>query len=216
MKQFWNSNKALSITELLIVVTVIGLLAVISTANFKKAQVASEVSEATKLLRYTSIALEAYNVDHGIFPYDGYVGSGGPGLEGHSYWCIGISMTTPIAYLPNKKLVDPFRRNIQLPDDSDYKNIRYANVGSSWNTDYSLYTGRVSISSYYDDMLNGIGAWQLISAGPDQTVGAYGWDMGTGYPTSSVFLPYDPTNGIISSGDILRSQKYSKGYYNVH
>lgn len=216
MKQSWNSNKALSLTELLIVVTVISLLAVISTANFKKAQVASEVSEATKLLRYTSIALEAYNVDHGIFPYDGYVGSEGTGLEGHSYWYIGISMTTPIAYLPNKKLVDPFRRDLQIPDDSDSKNIRYTNVGSTWNIDYSPYTGRTSPSPSYDAMLNGVGSWRLVSTGPDQTVGPSGWDMGTGYPTSSVFLPYDPTNGLLSGGDILRSQKYSKGYYNVH
>jgi hypothetical protein len=49
------------------------------------------------------------------------------------------------------------------------------------------------------------GKWRLSSGGPDATAGPF--------PQSNsfvrVFIAYDPTNGTVSAGDIVRSQRLS-------
>jgi len=46
------------------------------------------------------------------------------------------------------------------------------------------------------------GGWKISSAGPDKTANPSGFFLDD--------LIYDPTNGTISGGDIIRSQKYGQ------
>ena len=69
---------------------------------------------------------------------------------------------------------------------------------------------RTPASPYYPFLKSWYGAWKMNSAGPDQTYGPY-YDTtvypGTEYP--QLPIPYDSTNGTMSGGDVMRSQKDS-------
>lgn len=213
-----TNNNGFSLTELLIVTTILALISIISISNYEKASTTSKLAETRELFRFVSQGLESFKTDHGIYPYDGY-SAGGPGMEGHGYWYLGPSLTTPVAYLPQCDYYDPYRRiNIDKRDSfSIGLNLRprYTCTDSTWHIIYGQYTGRTTISIYRDDIFDGMGGWRLLSGGPDQTMGPNGWDMGTNYPESAIPIPYDPTNGLVSNGDVIRSQKYINGYYNV-
>jgi prepilin-type N-terminal cleavage/methylation domain-containing protein len=212
-----TNNNGFSLTELLIVVSLLALISIISISHYEKASTTSKLAETRELFRFISQGLESFKTENGIYPYDGYT-AGGPGLPDHYYWNLGPSLTTPIAYLPRVDYDDPFLKIKNVEHDgiiAPYGKIRYTCTDSTWHIIYGQYTGRTTISIYRDDIFDGMGGWRLLSGGPDQTMGPNGWDMGTNYPESAIPIPYDPTNGLVSNGDVIRSQKYINGYYNV-
>lgn len=215
MKRF----KGFTLIELLIVVAIIAILAAIAVPNFLEAQTRSKVTRAKSDLRTLATAIEAYAVDNTRYPLDGH-GTG----DGHAYWYTpggptipgsAGGLTSPIAYMTSVALLDPFRtqaaaanaKNTDAPDGNlftvdDYKRFRYRNF---WYT----YTRNLNRPDLEEIFGIAYGGWQLSSAGPDQ-----------GFTTNTVTIPgttggvglnviYDPTNGTVSRGDIVRSQKFS-------
>jgi type II secretion system protein G len=79
-----------TLTELLIVVAIIAVLAAIATPNFLEAQMRSKVSRAQADMRTLQTALEAYAVDWNSYPLN----AGGIGLSGAL-----LNLTKPRAYI---------------------------------------------------------------------------------------------------------------------
>ncbi|MBX7245780.1 MAG: type II secretion system protein GspG [Candidatus Sumerlaeaceae bacterium] len=210
-------KKAFTLIELLIVVAIIAILAAIAVPNFLEAQVRSKVSRAMADIRSLATAVEAYAVDNNKYPIDGNIAG-----DGQPYWYIpggpggvpagmACGVTSPIAYITSGALVDPFRtmsdgataRLTDVPDglnftDNDYRRFRYTN---------GKYTYGPLSASLTAEYLQQYGDWRLNSSGPDRTFGPTYVPVGK---TLGVNVPYDPTNGTVSSGDIVRTQKESK------
>ncbi len=207
-------SKAFTLIELLIVVAIIAILAAIAVPNFLEAQTRSKVSRVKADIRTAATGLEAYAIDWNAYPYDGYnrVNS-----DKYNYWFLSDHISTPIAYLTNNIIVDPFRQH--LPNTGAHyqlNNVRYTNIESTWGMKFDqLQTGGTAISSLYGEVLEEFGGWRINGAGPDRTFGPGGWEGISNYPAASLPLPYDPTNGTVSDGDIIRTQKSSTGYVNA-
>lgn len=54
-----------------------------------------------------------------------------------------------------------------------------------------------------------VGEWTLTSFGPDAVDGP---ELPSTH-TAGLRIAYDPTNGTVSAGDVIRSQKFPEGYF---
>jgi len=204
---FMSRKKGFTLIELLIVVAIIAILAAIAIPNFLEAQVRSKVSRARADMRTLAGALETYMVDWNKYPGDGaqfcwrY-----PNYPYDCYWYVPDTVTTPQAYISSAVLIDPFRET-ELVTTPKFRRYRYWYVDMTWG----LAGTRSSYSIYYNFLKEWYGSWKLNSAGPDRTYGPYytGGYPATMYP--ELPIPYDPTNGTRSYGDIIRSQRDSAG-----
>jgi prepilin-type N-terminal cleavage/methylation domain-containing protein len=183
-------TKAFTLIELLVVVAVIAILAAIALPNFIEAQTRAKVSRARADLRAVVTGIESYRVDWNSYPLYHYSDVADPFNDFHlggkvpgwgvpdPDWDGRNPITTPVAYLTSMPR-DPFAaQRTGGPDeirDYLYVNWPYAieRIG------YSLFT--LAFQSY--------GPYRLHSRGPDLD----GPDSG---------VPYDPTNGTVSDGDI--------------
>lgn len=173
--------RAFTLIELLITVAIIAILAAIAVPNFLEAQTRSKVSRVQADLRSIASALEIYYVDRNTYPPNGT----GPRYEGL------IALTTPVSYITNI-FRDPF------------------NVGFRDGYAENPQTSEESRLNYYE-----LGAGRLDS--PDRQFPATEWGMAAygpdtdddtrligNYPRTNQAIPYDPTNGTISNGDLYR------------
>jgi prepilin-type N-terminal cleavage/methylation domain-containing protein len=187
-----------TLIELLIVVAIIAIIASIALYNFQGAQIRAKVSRAKGELKTVVLALESYHVDNSAYPPYHYVTQTEFYLGG---WANGVGdvqlfngsnpITTPIAYItvmPN----DPFNthHDFQFPERQNYG---YAN----WEQ-------AIAISGWpiFYDTLEKFGPYRIHSIGPDRD----GPDTG---------IPYDPSNGFTSNGDIFYTPKTGFDVY-VH
>ena len=207
-------TKGFTLIELLIVVAIIAILAAIAVPNFLEAQTRSKVSRVKSDMRTAATAIESYKVDYNKYPFDGYTYDGSIPNKEYRYWYLPNDLSTPISYLTTVRLVDPFRKQGDV--GSGYQDIRYINSRSTWGPAYDEIqnTKQPTGSIYLGDILAEFGGWRINSAGPDYTYGPTGWPGVSDYPANPI--PYDPTNGTVSDGDIQRSQKAStNGYVNA-
>ncbi|MCC7393024.1 prepilin-type N-terminal cleavage/methylation domain-containing protein [Candidatus Sumerlaeota bacterium] len=210
-----NHLKGFTLIELLIVVAIIAILAAIAVPNFLEAQTRAKASRAKNDLRTCATALEAYRVDHTQYPPT-------PFTTPDVLQVFPTRLSTPIAYLTSSQLPDVFiDKNIkQFQGLNANGNIATYGPDPMYPLDpegYDPIAGR----RYYYQSLNDPrrstgtgntlrrrsvyqGAWEMSSLGPNKlrdTVAIPGTS-----PTVVVPLPYDPTNGTVSAGDIARSQ----------
>jgi prepilin-type N-terminal cleavage/methylation domain-containing protein len=168
---------AFTLIELLIVVLIIAILAAIAIPNFLEFQMRAKVSRIKSDHRTISTGMEAYCVEWSDYPERSQESIFAPGGQ-QNYRGI-IRLTTPIAYLTTIPF-DPFQRET----NPRWENLTYemASTGCSG--------------------LQPLG-WAIASSGPDHQD-----DFGPGVPQyPSVILVvtiYDPTNGTVSRGDIVR------------
>jgi len=211
-----SKKKGFTLIELLIVVAIIAILAAIAVPNFLEAQVRSKVSRAKADIRSCATALEAYYLDWNRYPPCGSQWVMTPPLM---YWYLNYPLSTPVSYISNvTQMRDPFRDANSptdlLPGAYSFA-YRYINAYEHW-----MCRPSGPVPSYYNLMLNYyMGEWVIYSAGPDHhssTWGnttvfpeSWGYRPDKGYPAYPI--PYDPTNGTISEGDVQRSQKDSAG-----
>ena len=191
-----------TLIELLIVVAIIAILAAIAVPNFLEAQTRSKVSRVLADMRSQATGIEAYAVDHNHYPLYGVVNKSGTlqnphvtpsGAPAHKF--LNECITTPIAYI-SQIFEDPFIITGSEPDPAwrqywlryFYTNLDQFSQVMSPNPPPVIALKK----SIY-------GTWILTGAGPDKDRLDLARD-----------LPYDPTNGTISDGDIIRSPRYNR------
>ena len=186
-----SENHAFTLIELLIVVAIIAILAAIAVPNFLEAQVRAKVSRCKNDMRTLATALESYRTDNTQYPVDGF------------YWLLGhvpanrwpspylMGLTTPIAYIstvPDNVFYDKYYTD---PNDRNRKDYRYG-----------AYISLGKLSAPNSGRL-----WVLNSFGPDLYndwgIDAIKGDFVMFEDTTHAF--YDPTNGTMSKGDIVRT-----------
>ncbi len=204
-------KRGFTLIELLIVVAIIAILAAIAVPNFLEAQIRSKVSRAKADMRSMITGLEAYAVDNNQYPVEYTAALNGPDS---GWFRFPHMVTTPVAYL-TKAFVDPFRINADpsdnftppsLPEkDRTFMYIRILHTATVDSRFDGNGGGSDLPSTDASPRLNWFGNWAISSFGPDKICGTkeYNWAF-------AGFI-YDPTNGTVSGGDILKRQKtYTK------
>jgi type II secretion system protein G len=173
----FNKPRGFTLIELLIVVAIIAILAAIAIPNFLEAQTRSKVARVKADIRTVATGLESYRVDNNRYPLDTRDSGPDDGGIDFTFW-FATPMTTPIAYLTSYPK-DPFWT--MGPD----KYFQYGATKSKWI---------------------------VASVGPDLDSPDRG-DIKerldfpeTLYDFTLLELKfYDPTNGTISDGDVVRT-----------
>ena len=172
-------RKAFTLIELLIVVAIIAILAAIAVPNLLEAQVWAKVSRVRNDLRAIATGMETYFIDWNDYPETNDEALISPGFRAAARGL--LRLTTPVPYLALVPF-DPFLNE----------------------TEGSAMTGNLT----YEVASTGLTGkqpkgWAAYSCGPDRTD-----DIGPGapeYPAVQLDTTvYDPSNGTISKGDILR------------
>lgn len=215
-------SKGFTLIELLIVVAIIAILAAIAVPNFLEAQVRAKVSRAKADMRTLATGIESYAVDNNVYPMlvaktsttvtpasspatlvDGpsvfYAGS--TGVSSRYIW-----ITSPIAYITSvfrdpfinatvRFALDPVSLTpIDGYDTYDYVDARSLSLnstilGTNQQRGYAACSGA---------------SWHVVSAGPDQINAFGGGQSNYDALIRSRGVDYDPTNGTVSTGDIVR------------
>lgn len=175
---------AFTLIELLIVVAIIGILAAIALPNFLEAQIRTKIARAQSEEQTLASAFESYNMDCGSYPPTEATSANGYG--GYRY------LTTPVGYL-HARLDDPFTVKYVNNRQNDY-DISYEFMVARRNSSSERGISRNSIP---------LNMFNIECVGPD---GIDTFQPTQAYPSHPAFFEFfDPTNGICSSGDILRA-----------
>lgn len=175
-------RKGFTLIELLIVVAIIGILAAIAVPNFMNARTRAKVARVVSEQRSIRDAYTQYFMDRNGWP---------PHIDGdpaqHRF------VTTPIAYLTTS-IYDPFMNNYQ-----GRQLVQWQYFVGQYHVEpaYFWHNGQwpnlaLNNPAYWAQQRNT--AYFIISLGPDI-------DYDQPYDTADL---YDTSNGILSSGDILR------------
>jgi prepilin-type N-terminal cleavage/methylation domain-containing protein len=202
-----QKSKAFTLIELLIVVAIIAILAAIAVPNFLEAQTRSKVSRAKADMRTLTTAIESYYVDNNRYPYVVNYAPNPYSLPGGFYRddenrARGLS--TPIAYITS------------IPQDTFGGSRDPGDLYATFAPDDYFYATK---GYYINQPWYNPGAWQISESGPEGTDAA--WVLQSKGPDrawaranpagpgvleldSPYLYQYDPTNGTISSGNIVR------------
>ncbi len=169
-------SKGFTLIELLIVVAIIGILAAIAIPNFLQAQTRAKVARAQSDLRTLSLGMELYYTDHLAYPPE---------------YLSGRSTYAPL--YPDSIRSVYSQQHLTTPEA--YISTVMYDVFVNLRWDPPCY--------WYYNWLEGYGRmWKF--GPPISQVAAYGlWSLGPDR-NASAYVPYDPTNGTISNGDIVR------------
>ncbi len=180
-------KKGFTLIELLIVVAIIGILAAIAVPNFLNAQIRAKVARAQADERSIGMALEQYKLDKNAYP----IGGASPGPS------FGLDrLTSPTPYMSSLPH-DPFEFKGQVTAGGfgwfpavipNYIYLYAEGGSSSLSRDYFYNIGKMDNPTGSPPRI--VDKWQLRSLGPNGQ-GDYA-------------LAYDPSNGLVSIGDICR------------
>jgi type II secretion system protein G len=220
-----NRDSGFTLIELLIVVAIIAILAAIAVPNFLEAQVRAKVSRAKADVRTITTALEAYNVSYNHYP---------PNPDtGVSFNITPYQLTTPVSFLSSRPM-DPFKlgkdvtqnTNPDLRDERFYYDyfsiISFEEYTQLSNPNIFLLSVDKGSGGFpvNEGAFQKYGKWLQWSVGPDALLWIEEDDFfpGSGLLKDPVHewgysfdTPYDPTNGTVSFGNIIRSQMRSDG-----
>jgi prepilin-type N-terminal cleavage/methylation domain-containing protein len=198
---------AFTLIELLIVIGIIALLAAIAIPNFLEAQVRAKTSRAKAELRAIATALEAYCTDHNAYP-----------LNDGRFNVVPISLSTPVAFITNTRLVDPFNENEFDPTHGILirfytydKIVNFKDFINDASAGYPPPVEAVDLPTLNAGALRKYGGWRLVSFGPDRRYSNRSAFAGIDPILFGSDILYDPTNGTLSWGNILRTQKSAIG-----
>jgi prepilin-type N-terminal cleavage/methylation domain-containing protein len=205
-----TAARGFTLIELLIVVAIIAILAAIAVPNFLEAQVRAKVSRVKADMRSLATAMESYTVDNNkpIPVFNGSFTEAWPPYQtrvenraDRYHW-----LTSPVAYItsPTK---DPFTVSATVSDPISQLLIIWSPpVWLSGLLPGSTGGTNVAYPNYYREQSWGpsVGAdgqtlWVAFSFGPDRDA-----DVLDANRAAVGIQDYDPTNGTVSDGDIIR------------
>ncbi|MCA9437266.1 MAG: prepilin-type N-terminal cleavage/methylation domain-containing protein [Candidatus Omnitrophica bacterium] len=189
-------KRAFTLIELLIVIAIILILVAIALPNFADALLRSKVTKVMADHRALKTALESYQTDYRDYPYSWSYHP--PELnavfhfpeDGYVKWRL-VVLTTPIAYMTELPET-PFFSDKQKHSDGVIE-LKY-NTGSSYDRVRGWYNNAGPIAA-------GANRWSTLyhlrDAGPDKIYN----NQDNVYNVTNL-MPYTPTNGVKSLGDI--------------
>jgi len=219
-----QKSKGFTLIELLIVVAIIAILAAIAVPNFLEAQIRAKVARVKSDERTLATAIESYFVDHGSYlpNHNGpaqTVQGPNAGSNPQSYVIL-TRLSTPVAYISSALLPDPFPSKYK-PAGSGGDIYTYTSAERVDGLAVAVIEA-TTLTTQQKDQLYSLG-WVLYSQGPDRVSRLQEIEIGLGGDPADVspqaFIDwlgetaglapaiYDPTNGTVSSGDILRTGK---------
>lgn len=173
-----------TLIELLIVVAIIGILAAVAVPNFLNARMRALVTRSMADIRSLSDAVNMYRIDHNSPPFRQ------PG------WPCGLCPEEQLQATYNMTALTspvPFMTTIPFDPFIDIPGVKVGdNRGDGLPVGWYLYVAQRKDQPR--DPLHG--SYWIWGWGPDKTR--------QGYPRR----PYAPSNGLISSGDIIANEKY--------
>jgi prepilin-type N-terminal cleavage/methylation domain-containing protein len=204
-----------TLIELLIVVAVIAILAAIALPNFLEAQTRSKTSRVMADMRSIATGLEAYAVDFNHYPPNLMDAAGRHNvmrmMMGHMPF-VPYTLTTPVAYMSDLPL-DTFKPRIMKDHEHCFMYFNSTNTPDHENR--AAY--RALVESRPATAEVNPPAWFMASTGPDYHMGTvatliemrgdlpiYQIQLMPMMPQLGERVQYDPTNGTVSEGDIVR------------
>lgn len=185
--------RGFTIIELMIVVSIVMILSGIALQNYQEASIRTRIAVNHSDFRTLAAGIELYRVDHNDYPRMAHWGffedPAFDEIEGQRVrGVMSKALSTPVAYVLNAHMVDPFMSRAERAP-ADERLYTYQNL--------ETYRSELPASSFWPLAVRYYGAWRLGGVGPDQR-----FDHGF---VNSAQLPYDPTNGLISLGNIWYS-----------
>jgi len=203
--------RGFTLIELLIVVAIIAILAAIAVPNFLEAQTRAKVSRVKADMRTTATAIEAYYVDNNRYMPDYSDVLRGKTkynslLQRHAH------LTTPVAYL-SSVLEDIFAEKVAMGGAKRASGAAQSGAPYSATGSVSGQPARPLPFDYakFDRVapVDNPTVWAQITNNPDSIQ----WALNSAGPNVMVFeylgfadlVIYDPTNGTVSNGQIIRT-----------
>ena len=185
-----NRSMGFTLIELLIVVGILAILATIALPNFLEAQTRAKVARVQTDLRTIAGALEAYHVDFNAYPPATGVGIHySPPYTNPMNQRL-IPLTSPISYISSVPQ-DPYLPDQVILGDSTDPYVTY---------DYVDGLSHPSLGS----AISSGSVWRVVSAGPDRLMAWGGAEISRGLNVNQAGVDYDPTNGTLSVGELVR------------
>lgn len=191
-----RARRAFTLIELLVVISIIAILSLLMLNNYLESTIRARVARTKNDMRAVANALEVYRTDNNAYIHFARGGTGP--LVNNVVVPMSVRLaplTTPIAYISSVPL-DVFQTVVTADGSALVFFDTY---------DYADSATMRKLGSPKGSGVTGGGFWRLSSAGPDR-IQSYGGDIAIIGPTRmNVFgVDYDPTNGTVSAGDIVR------------
>lgn len=199
---------ALTLVELAIVAGIIGILALIAVPSMVDASIRARVAVSRNNQRVLAGGLEAYHVDQNRYPVSAPLPPNDPFGILANYQMSGL--TTPIGYIAEENFRDPFGV-IRAQDGSAGRDRPVPALPNPKQSQlYYHYASFAARTNNAKAKSEGVG---VVSLGPDSedTFGAFTPFADALPPFAGLYgvharqdTIYDPTNGLVSRGDIGR------------